>query len=70
MQRIRVSSSNLASVGYDPSTSTLEIEFNSGGIYQYYNVPANIYQGLMSASSHGQYFHRHIKDVYRFRKIR
>ncbi len=70
MQRQRVSSSNLASVGYDPTSQTLEVEFLSSGIYQYFNVPSNIYQGLMSASSHGKYFIANIKDIYRFRKIR
>lgn len=69
MQRKPVQSSDLRSVGYDAATQTLEIEFNSGGIYQYYGVPAAVYQGLMSAASHGQYFHAHIKDVYRVSRI-
>jgi len=61
MDRIPVQSRNLASVGYDSSTSTLEIEFNSGGIYQYYGVPQEIYEGLMNAGSKGTYFHQNIK---------
>lgn len=70
MQHVCVSSSNLASVGYDPQTNTLEILFHSGGLYQYFGVPPHVYQGLMSASSHGKYFHQHIKNIYRFRKLR
>jgi hypothetical protein len=71
MVRTPVSSSNLRSVGYDPHTATLEIEFNSGSIYEYYNVPESIYQGLMTASSHGQYFDRSVKKAgYRYRQIR
>lgn len=70
MRRQPVSSSNLRSVGYDKSTNTLEIEFNSGGIYQYYNVPPAVYKGLMNASSHGKYFHARIKDIYRDIKVR
>ncbi|MCP5738016.1 KTSC domain-containing protein, partial [Klebsiella pneumoniae] len=27
-------------MGYDPATSTLEIAFHGGGIYQYARVPA------------------------------
>jgi hypothetical protein len=69
MNRQPVSSSNLRSVGYDESTNTLEIKFNSGGIYQYYNVPSTVYQELMNAPSHGRYFHAHIKGVYRYVKI-
>lgn len=68
MQRTPVSSSNIASIGYE--SRTLEIEFHSGGIYQYDGVPESIHRGIMSAPSHGQYFHQHIKDVYPYRKIR
>jgi hypothetical protein len=44
-----VSSSNLASVGYDPNTQTLEVEFLHGGIYQYSDVPSSVHSGLMTA---------------------
>ncbi len=71
MDRQKVDSSNLASVGYDSQSQTLEIEFNHGGIYQYFNVPSSIHNGLMGASSHGEYFDRNIKKSgYRYVKIR
>ncbi len=44
-----VSSSNLVSVGYNPDSETLEIEFKSTGIYEYYNVPQFMYERLMQA---------------------
>jgi hypothetical protein len=69
MNRTPVSSSNLRSIGYDSTSKVLEIEFHSGGIYQYSNVPESVYRGLMAASSHGQYFHQHIKDVYSYRRV-
>jgi len=70
MERTRVRSSNLASVGYDETNETLEIEFNNGGVYLYLDVPSSVYAGLMSASSHGAYFDSNIKKAgYRFRKI-
>lgn len=69
MKRQPVSSSNLRSVGYDASSETLEIEFHSGGTYQYSHVPASVHQGLMQAESHGRYFHAHIKDVYAYRRV-
>tara|TARA_B100000809_G_scaffold261085_1_gene309268 strand:- start:129 stop:341 length:213 start_codon:yes stop_codon:yes gene_type:complete len=69
MKRENVQSSNLVSVGYDSSKQTLEVQFKSGGIYQYFNVTSDIYEGLMSAGSHGQYFDRRIKKAgYRFQK--
>ncbi len=61
MKRISVESSNLASVGYDPAISTLEIEFHSGAIYQYFAVPQEIYDGLMNAASKGSYLDHNIK---------
>jgi hypothetical protein len=61
MNRTPVSSSNLTSVGYDPEKMILEIEFKSGSIYQYFNVPESEHNGLMNAESHGKYFNANIK---------
>jgi len=69
MERSFVSSTNLTSVGYEPSTETLEIKFRSGGIYQYFNVPPESYQALMNASSKGSYHAAHIKNRYPYRKV-
>ena len=67
MQRHYVISSNLRSVGY--SDNVLEIEFNSGGIYQYFNVPVEVFFRLMSAPSHGKFFHANIKNRYYYKRI-
>lgn len=65
MERQAVSSSNLASVGYDPSSETLEVEFvSSGKVYEYYNVPQFMYERLMEAGSHGQFFNAEIRNAY------
>lgn len=64
MIRTPVMSSNLVSVGYDPQSKTLEIEFKQGRVYQYLGVPVYIFRGLMQASSKGEYFHAHIKERY------
>ncbi|WP_438334890.1 KTSC domain-containing protein [Edwardsiella tarda] len=48
----------------------LEVAFHSGGIYQYMMIPSMVYQNLMQSGSKGEYFHRHIKDRYRWRKMR
>ncbi|MFA5786491.1 MAG: KTSC domain-containing protein [Actinomycetota bacterium] len=63
MQRTPVQSSNLSSVGYDPDSSTLEVEFHKGGVYQYFGVPAHEYEGLMAAGSKGTYLDQHIKKA-------
>lgn len=69
MHRKHVISSNLESVGYDSSNQILEIRFHSGGVYQYSGVPASVYTGLISASSHGRFFHANIKGRYSYRRI-
>ena len=69
MQHTPVSSSNLASVGYDPDTQTLEVTFKDGSTYAYAGVPASAYDGLMASDSLGSYLHRHIKSRYAVTKL-
>jgi hypothetical protein len=69
MLRARVQSTNLKSVGYDAESKTLELEFHTGEVYQYYNVPAIVHRDLIHASSIGQYFSYFIKTTYRSRKV-
>lgn len=69
MQRISVSSSNIAAIGYYPDSNTLEIEFNDGSIYQYFGVSALVHQELMDAPSHGKYFAQNIKNDYEYQKV-
>lgn len=64
-----VSSSNINSIGYEAESGTLEIEFRSGGIYQYFNVPQAVFDELVNAASCGSYFHEYIKKQYRWVKI-
>ena len=69
MERKTVQSSNIASIGYDEKSSTLEIEFLNNSIYQYFDVPEHIYKALMQADSQGQYLAQNIKGVYRYSRI-
>jgi len=70
MKRIPLTSSNLAAVGYDPKSKTLEVEFKNGTIYQYDHVPVDVYAELMTAESHGSYFSKNVKNGgFAFRRI-
>ncbi|RVT67670.1 KTSC domain-containing protein [Niallia taxi] len=60
-----VASSNLVSVGYDDSVNTLYIQFRNG-TYKYYNVPNNVYRGLLNAPSKGRYHDAFIKNRYQY----
>jgi hypothetical protein len=69
MKRTPVSSSNIASIGYDAATRTLEVEFNDGSVYHYFGVPQSEYAGLMAAGSHGSYLAQHIKGSYSYSRV-
>jgi hypothetical protein len=63
MLRQPVSSTSLQSVGYDEAKQILEVEFQRGTVYQYFEVPPQIYQELLAADSHGTYFAQNIKKA-------
>jgi len=69
MERQPVQSCNLKSVGYDNTLKNLEIEFHSGLVYQYQNVPSQIYANLLSAQSTGTFFTDKIKNRYRSKRL-
>ena len=70
MNRESVSSSNIASIGYDSNQRVLEVEFLNRSVYQYFGVPENLYDGLMRAASHGSYFDSYIKKGrFRYQRI-
>ncbi len=69
MERYSVASSNISSIGYDAGTETLEIEFLNGSIYQYYNVPQNMYDQLIQAGSTGRFLNTYIKNAYPYSRL-
>lgn len=69
MKRTSVNSSNVASVGYDIQKKMLEVEFYSGGTYQYSNVPKEVYFRFIKAKSLGKFLHTSIKGVYSYKKV-
>lgn len=70
MDRKYVTSSNIASIGYDSFSMILEVEFLNGTIYQYFDIPETIYEDLMAADSHGKYLNEYIKKGgYRYERV-
>jgi hypothetical protein len=69
MEREPVESTSLRSVGYDPRTHTLEVEFHSGGIYRYLDVPPDMYRTLRQSDSLGRVFARQIRNAYECWKL-
>ena len=62
MARTPIASTTLLSVGYDPATLVLQLEFRSGELYHYHAVPAHLHRQLMAAESKGRFFNFHIRD--------
>lgn len=69
MKRELVSSSNIAEIGYDEDRRILEVLFRSGGVYQYFDVPPQIYGEMRQASSIGQYINSNIKGNFRYARV-
>jgi hypothetical protein len=69
MERTPVQSSMAKSIGHDPFKSILEIEFNSGEIWHYYNVPHEVYTEMLTFSI-GKYFQAFIKNRYEEKRVK
>jgi hypothetical protein len=69
LDRQRVVSSNISSIGYEPISFILEVEFLTGAIYHYFGVPEQVYVQLMAASSHGTFLAQYVKNSYAYTRI-
>jgi len=54
---------------YDKDTATLRIIFVSGLIYDYKNVPEEVYHAMKTSGSKGTYLNKHIKGHYEYEKV-
>jgi KTSC domain len=59
--RQSVHSRALASVGYSKRLHALEVEFVSGAVYRYSNVPPQVYRDLLSAASKAQFYDTNVR---------
>ena len=59
----------LAAAAYDASRRQLYLRFRSGEIYRYFTFPAEPYQELLDADSHGQYFLSHIRNRFPYERL-
>lgn len=66
--RTPVNSAHLRSVGYEPESGTLQIEFTDRGVYNFLRVPPDVHACLMAAPSKGGFFKGNIKKAFRYEK--
>ena len=76
MDRTPVESSNIQSIGYDPATRVLEVEFGkseledpSNRIYIYRDVPPEVHEALMEDISHGGYLNANVAHEFPYELI-
>ena len=70
MKTIAVDSTTLRTVGYDAECQLLQIEFQDRSLYQYFDVPAALYEKLMHAPSKGAYFNRSIRPRFDYALVK
>lgn len=69
MQRKRVNSSRLRSVGYDEKNQTLEVEMSNGQVFQYSKVYPEVYRRFMAAPNPTTFFDDQIAEEYTARRV-
>jgi hypothetical protein len=69
MERKPVDSAALASVGYDPDTGELEVEFRAGRIYRYSDVPSAMHDWLLRTRNKGVFVAHHLSGRYGERSV-
>jgi len=70
MDRKKVSSSSIRSIGYDERNRVLEVEFNDGGINQYSGVSAEVYRRLIRAPSIVSYFRDNVEESFPAKRVK
>jgi hypothetical protein len=69
VDRKRVNSSKLRSVGYDEKSRTLEIEMSNGQVFQYVGVYPEVYRRLMAAPNPTAFFDDKIAEEYTPKRV-
>jgi hypothetical protein len=63
-------STAIAGYEYDAVTETLTIQFVSGKVYNYQQVPQKVYKEMRATISKGIFLNRHIKGKYPFIEVK
>jgi len=69
VERKRVNSSKLRSVGYDEKSMTLEVEMSNGQVYQYVKVYPEVYRRFMAAPNPTSFIEDKIDEEYTGRRV-
>ena len=64
-----VASTMASAIGYDSDNEVLQIEFNSGAVYQYSDIDEDTWEDLYSSNAIGKYYNQYIKGKYQSQSI-
>ena len=64
-----VASTMASAIGYDSENEVLQIEFNSGAVYQYSDIDEDTFEDLYSSDAVGRYYNQYIKGKYQSQRI-
>lgn len=67
---VEINSSNLKSAKYDTENKNLEILFNNNNIYEYKDVPWEIFTKMRLSESQGKFFNTNIAKKYLYKKLK
>lgn len=62
-------SSNIQAIRYDADQMLLEVTFNNGRVYEYFDVEAHVIDDFKVADSMGKFLAKRIKGHYRYSKV-
>lgn len=66
MYLLRLESTSLDRVDYDPDSKVLLVVFRDRSSYRYFGVPDAVFESLREAPSKGAYFNHAIRGAYSF----
>ena len=70
MERSKVNSSKIRSVGYDERARVLEVELTDGSIFQYSGVSQEVHRRMMSAPTIASFYQDRIEEDFSRKRIR
>ena len=62
LQHQPIVSKVLRTVAFDAPLRVLEVQYRTGSIYRFFNVPESVYAGLCASDSPGRYLQRWLKE--------
>jgi hypothetical protein len=70
LEWVPVDSSVFTSAAYRAGARQLYLRFHNGDIYRYFEYPLQGYEDFLAADSKGGYFSQHIRDRFRYERVR